>query len=197
MPNIARGIYLTLVVAFGGCASIGPASVPRDRVDYVEAIGDSWKQQTLLNIVRMRYGDAPNFIEISSIISSYALQGQISAGTSISSDLTPQNPTNLTTVGAGATYLDRPTITYTPLTGDRFAKSLLEPVPVHAILQLIQSGYPADYILQMTAHAINGIRNRSSIQGNVRQADPDFYPLLDTLRRLQHAGSISLRRSLA
>jgi hypothetical protein len=141
----------------------------------------------------MRYGDAPNFIEVSSIISSYAFQGQLAASAQLSSNLTPQNPFNLTTLGASATYLDRPTITYTPLTGDKFAKSLLQPIPPSAIFQLIQAGYPADYILQMTVHAINGIQNRSSIDGNAREAHPDFYPLLDALRRLQLAGSISVR----
>jgi hypothetical protein len=72
VPKFAGMTCLTLLLSLGGCASIGPATVPRDRADYIRAVGDSWKEQTLLNIVRMRYGDAPNFIEVSSIISSYA-----------------------------------------------------------------------------------------------------------------------------
>jgi hypothetical protein len=185
-------VCLTLLLMLGGCGSIGPAAVPRDRADYLKAIGNSWKEQTLLNIVRMRYGDAPNFLEISSIISSYALQEQFAAGMQLSSNLTPQNPFNLTTLGASATYLDRPTITYAPLSGDKFAKSLLQPFPSSVIFELIQAGYPADYILQMTVHAVNGIHNRSSIDGSARQAQPDFYPLLGALRRLQLNGAISM-----
>ena len=38
-----------LVVA--SCSSIGPGSVRRDRVDYVGAVADSWKHQTLLNCI--------------------------------------------------------------------------------------------------------------------------------------------------
>lgn len=185
-------IWLILPLLLAGCASIGPATVPRDRTDYIKAIGNSWKEQTLLNIVRMRYGDAPNFLEISSIISSYALQGQFAAGTQLSSNLTPQNPFSLTTLGASATYLDRPTITYAPLAGDKFAKSLLQPLPPTALFALIQAGYPADYILQMTVHSINGIHNRSSIDGYARPAQPDFYALLDATRRLQLAGAVNL-----
>jgi len=182
---------LTLIVA--GCASIGSTTLPRDRVDYMTAVGDSWKEQTLLNIVRIRYGDAPSFLDVSSVISAYAIQGQISAGGQVSSDLTNTIPRNTLTFGGNATYLDRPTITYTPLAGDKFAKSLLRPIPPSAIFELVQAGYPADRVLQLTVRAINGVYNRSSIGGRVRDADPPFYRLIEALRRLQLSGAVSLR----
>ncbi len=192
--NFLGCVSLMLVLlAAAGCASVGPVTVPRDRVDYITAIAESWKEQTLLNVVRMRYGDAPTFVDVSSVISGYALGGQLSAGAAISSDLTSTIPRNLVTLGGNATYLDRPTITYTPLGGDKFAKSLLRPIPPSAIFELIQAGYPSDYILQITTRAINGVYNRSSIGGRVRDADPEFYPLLEALRRLQLSGAVSLR----
>ena len=51
-----------------GCASLGPAVIPRDRTDYLSSIADSWKEQTLLNVVRLRYGDAPSFLDVSSVV---------------------------------------------------------------------------------------------------------------------------------
>jgi len=192
--SIATVVCLLTAAGFAsGCSSIGPQTVPRDRVDYVTGIAESWKEQTLLNIVRMRYGDAPTFVDVSSVISAYALQGQLSASGNFSSNLTSTIPSSIGSVGGAATYLDRPTITYTPLMGERFARSLLQPIPPSAIFELIQAGYPADRILQVTARAINGIYNRSSIGGQTRQADPEFYPLLDALRRLQASGAIALR----
>jgi hypothetical protein len=97
------------------------------------------------------------------------------------------------TLGGNVTYLDRPTITYTPLTGDKFAKSLLRPIPPSAIFEPIEAGYPADLILQMTTRAISGVYNRSSTGGRIREPDPEFYPLLDALRRLQLSGAVSRR----
>ena len=66
--------------ALGACSSIGPGSVVRDRSDYAAAIGDSWKQQTLLNIVKLRYGDFPVFMEIAQVVAGYQLQTAVSGG---------------------------------------------------------------------------------------------------------------------
>ena len=66
---------VVLAAAFmaAGCQTIGPGSVQRDRLDYAGAIAGSWREQTLLNIVKLRYFDAPVFLEVSSVISSYTL----------------------------------------------------------------------------------------------------------------------------
>lgn len=190
---VSRSGRTFLALATVGCASIGPTTVPRDRIDYVGAVAESWKEQTLLNIVRLRYGDAPSFLDVSSVISAYSFQGQFSAGGQISSDRTMTIPYSQVLLGSSATYIDRPTITYTPLVGDKFAKSLLRPIPPSAIFELIQAGYPADAVLLMTARAINGVYNHSGTGGQVREADPDFYPLIDALRRLQLSGAVNLR----
>jgi hypothetical protein len=53
-----------VLLSFTGCASIGPGTVTRDRFDYVTAISDSWKSQMLFNLVKLRYGDAPVFLDV-------------------------------------------------------------------------------------------------------------------------------------
>jgi len=182
-----------LLLAIAGCASIGPPAIQRDRGDYLSSVADSWKQQTLLNVVRLRYGDAPSFLDVSSVVSSYAVQAQLSAGGVINSNLTGVTPWNTVTMGGGAAYQDRPTISYTPLAGDKFAKSFLRPIPPAGIFQLVQAGYPADFVLQVTVRSLNGIRNQGSSGGQLQQADPGFYPLLEALRRLQLSQAVSLR----
>jgi hypothetical protein len=184
VPGIVAGL---LVLA--GCASIGPNSVRRDRIDYIDAVADSWKYQTLLNIVRIRYGDAPVFVDVSTLISSYTLQSQLMINGEVITDTTGSfiNP------GAATTYTDKPTITYTPLTGDKFAKALLHPIPPPSIFSLLQAGYPADFVLRTTVRAINGIYNRSDEGAQVRPPDPEFYPLLEAIRRIQQLGALGLR----
>jgi len=163
--------------------------VRRDRIDYISAVADSWKYQTLLNIVRLRYGDAPVFVDVSTLINSYTFQSQLSLGAEFITDTTGSfyNPS------ASTSYTDRPTITYTPLTGDKFAKALLRAIPPPSIFSLLEAGYPADFVLNATVRAINGIYNRSDEGGEVRPADPEFYPLLEAIRRIQRAGALGLR----
>ena len=71
-----------------GCGSIGPSTVNRDRFDYITAISESWKQQLLLNIVKLRYADTPVFLEVGQVISGYEVEGTFSAGGTIGNNST-------------------------------------------------------------------------------------------------------------
>ena len=73
------------ILLFSGCTNIGPKTVPRDRFDYNTAISDSWKEQTLLNIVKLRYADMPLFVEVASVVSGYTLEGSVNLGGNVSS----------------------------------------------------------------------------------------------------------------
>ena len=75
-------VLLALALFMSGCTTIGPDSIPRDRFDYNTAISDSWKEQTLLNIVKIRYSDMPLFVEVASVVSGYTMQSSVNiAGT--------------------------------------------------------------------------------------------------------------------
>jgi hypothetical protein len=76
LQRLAAAVLTSLVAA---CTSIGPGTVPHDRIDYASAIGNSWKEQTLLNIVKLRYADMPIFLEVAQVIAGYQLQSAIGA----------------------------------------------------------------------------------------------------------------------
>jgi hypothetical protein len=102
-------------------------------------------------------------------------------------------PNSSVTLGAQGQYTDRPTITYSPLAGERFARSLMTPVPPAALLSLIQAGNPADVVLRLAVHVVNGLDNRFGGDLRARPADPEFHVLLERLRRIQLSGAIGLR----
>ena len=184
-------LCLGAVVAFTGCVHVGPGTIPVDRFDYSTAVADSWKQQTLLNIVKMRYMDLPVFVDVASIVSGYSLQTGVNVGGTVSSEKAIQG--NFGTVGAHAVYTDRPTITYVPLTGEKFLKGLIAPIDPKNIFYLMQSGYPADFLLALTVESLNGVRNRMVGSGGIREAEPEFVRVLQLLREVQSAGAIGMR----
>jgi len=186
---------LLLLAGLSGCSSIGPRTVTRDRFDYITAISDSWKAQMLLNVVKLRYADAPVFLDVVSVITQTGYQGTV--GVSGSWFQAPVFPPNLVgsaqNVFATGTYGERPTVTYSPLSGDKFARSLMTPIPPAAILSFLQAGYPVDVVLRLAVHAINGIHSRYGYGARAREADPEFYPLVEKLRTIQQSGQIGLR----
>jgi hypothetical protein len=132
------------LVGLAGCGSIGPGTVTRDRFDYTAAVAESWTSQMLLNLVKLRYGDTPVFLDVGQIVSGYTVQSTFSALGSVfnTSGVVPGVPNSSVTLGAQGQFTDRPTITYTPLVGERFARSLMTPIPPPALLSLIQAGNP-------------------------------------------------------
>jgi hypothetical protein len=183
-------IVILLSLGFTGCATIGAPTITRDRLDYVDAISNSWKRMTLLNIVKLRYGDAPTFLEVSSVITQYAVEGQIELGAIWTDAMIGGDSKN---VGGSGKYTDRPTITYNPLMGEKFVRHLLTPIPPAELLSMIQAGWPVEFLLPVCVSAINGIYNRSSARLKAREADPEFEHVIDALSRIQQAGGMGMR----
>src|SRR4051794_7005165 len=188
---VVASLLLTTCGMTGGCTHIGPGTVTADRSEYSTAIADSWKQQTLLNVVKLRYFDLPVFVDVSSVVSGYSLQTGVTAGGPASSERAIQG--NFVTASGQAVYTDRPTITYVPMTGEKFLRGLVTPIDPKNIFSMLQSGYAADFILSLTVESINGVNNRSTLGGRVREASPDFVRAMELLRDVQTAGGVGLR----
>jgi hypothetical protein len=190
-PRRLAAVALALSIA--ACTSIGPGTVSHDRIDYASAIGDSWKEQTLLNIVKLRYADMPIFLEVAQVIAGYQLQsvfgGSFTAGNFNASLIGPFTATG--SANAAGTYTDRPTVVYQPLTGVDFLKSLMTPIPPSSVLFMLQSGYSADRIMPIILDSVNGLISGSSRLR--RPADPKFTRLVRLVSEGQLAGTIEAR----
>lgn len=178
-----------LVAGLAACTNIGPGTIARDRFDYTDAVAESWKRQMLLNIVKIRYGDAPIFLDVTSIINQYSMENEVNASLGWSAPPYADDQR----IGGIHRYADRPTISYNLLTGEKFARSLMTPVKPVAVMSMVEGGYPIDLVFRLLLHSINGIQNQYGGTARLRAADPEFYPLIDRLREAQSKGSFSLR----
>ena len=170
-----------------GCTHVSPRTITRDRFDYGETLADSWKRQTLINIVRLRYADTPLFMDITSIINSYSQSGRLSAGAM----LFPSSPSgNTFPLGAEGSWSNTPTVTYQPLGGDKFTHSLLRPVAPAAIFQMMQTGWRPDLIFRLAVRSVNSISNRGV--GRF-ETDPRFDRMLQALDRAMQSQALGLR----
>jgi len=193
MKTRARAVLIMALVATitSACYNIGPRTIPRDRFDYNAAMSESWQEQTLLNIVKLRYADMPLFVDIASVVSGYTLESSVNLLGNRSSTGAVQG--NSATLGGNATFTDRPTITYAPITGSQFNKSFLTPIPPEAVLFLLQSGWSAELVFPLVVDSINGMRSQIR-SGNTRRAGDDgYYRVVELLSQMQMDGATGMQ----
>ena len=149
---------LLLVAILAGCAARGPQTVSRDAFDYSAAISKSRNDQMLLNVVRLRYTQVPNFLTVSSVIAGYTYQGNL--GTSVQAGISRFDE-DLIGGSVNLSYLERPTITYTPLQGEEFSRRLMRNIPLEALFSLGQAGWPMDVLFRVAVERFGETKNMS------------------------------------
>jgi hypothetical protein len=149
----------------------------------------------LLNLVRLRFTEVPTFLAVNSVLTQYVWTGEIGvAGASGDSNGFPA-----WSVGGSGNlrYIERPTVTYTPLSGQEFAAQLLSPVRADVVFSLVSSGWPPKDLLVMALQRIGDVENVrfSAAPGEARDESPEFERVVELIIELAGRGAIELIRS--
>ncbi len=183
-------VLALLSIGLLGCAGIGPGRLGRDQLQYAQAILQAQKRQTLLNIVRLRYGEAPTFLSVNQVVSGYMLEQHGELGLNIYPNAGPGNyATGLGTV----TFRDSPTITFSPLSGEDLARTAIRPPSPADLVPLAQGGLPIDVLFRLGVQSVGGLQNTVALRGEESAGSPEFFELLAGMRRLQVRGLLTVR----
>lgn len=175
-------ITITLLAAFllGACHSLGPDSIRRTHGRYGEAIATSLNEQFLQNIVRLRYREAPYFLEVGSVTSSLNMSSSLGAESVLSTGSGP----DLINPEIGSSYSTSPTISYTPLQGEDFLRKVLVSIPTESLFVLMQSGWSAERVFGICVEEVNGVQNAPSASGPTPSQPPADFSRFDRLLAL-------------
>ncbi len=189
-------ILCVCVCLLAGCRNIGPRKVLSDRAAYNHAIVNSWKEETLLNIVRLRYVDPTCSVDVSSVVGAYETK-QTAKGVlkwsyfdldRVKNSLSPE-------LSLEGSLTNKPTISYRPQEGPEFLRNLATPVTPELVISLLEGGYGANILFRALVGSINGIKNsRATLDVSV-PADPEFTELIYLFDQLQNSRGIDLRIS--
>lgn len=195
--TIASIVAATLL----SCAcSMGPRVLKGNRTDYNVSINASNNEEMLLNLVRLRYFDAPFFLNVASISSSFNYH--VSAGFDVKFNSGPiegykgQYPYNAATPTVGAQYSENPSIIYVPLSGEKFATQLLTEISLERLLFLSRAGWDIELLFQVLVKRFGNCVNKSVAMDTALNQDLGrtacFDRLVAMLRRMQERGDLEL-----
>ena len=184
---------LATCLLLASCASIGPNKIPSDRNHYNRSITESWKEQILLNIVKIRYVEPLFFVDVGEIVAGYSLETGGNLGFSRDLfDLPANSDSSSFQLGMSGKFTDRPTITYRPMTGARFLKGIMSPIPLQNVLMGIDSGVSADFLMGLGIRSINGLRNRALAVSGDEASGSSFQRLVAIIARLQNLDALHI-----
>jgi hypothetical protein len=164
-----------------------------NHLTYNDAVQLTERQELLLNIVRLRYNEGPEFLATSSISTQYVLDLSAGAGGVVGDD--QELRTELFDFNGGIGYSERPTITFTPQNAQEFTRQLISPIELEIIYLLVNYGWDIDRVLRMMVNGMNELRNDTlredptAIYADRLQA---FTDTVETMRDLQKKGMIEL-----
>ncbi|MEJ2069848.1 MAG: hypothetical protein P8X58_05475, partial [Syntrophobacterales bacterium] len=146
-------------------SSIGPRQLKGNRLSYNVSIQKSNNEELLLNLVRLRYMEIPSFMQVSSVTSSfeYSLALQAEGGWARGDEYT-QFPRRFLNPLLRGGYVESPTISFTPLAGEKFVSQLLTDVTPQRFWFLHRSGWKIDLLLDLLVRRLGPLQNPNAFE---------------------------------
>ncbi len=186
----ARVAAAAAILWLSGCgrflgprATLGPGTIVRGRQLYSEVISDTNNQQTLELIVRARYGEPWGLLSVASVTANVRTTALANSQFGVGPSANYQG--NLVPLSLGLAYEENPTIAYTPVQGERYAKNILSPIGLDILVLLLSMEHAPHELLSILVRQMNGLQNPMYAPP---QAGAAFHDSVVLLARLENAG---------
>lgn len=136
-----------------GC-SFGPGVMQSSRSAYNMAVQKSANEELLLNIVRLRYREPIQFLQIANITAQYSYSQNLTLSGTV-----PENANNVFNAVGAFGYSERPTISFKVLEGKEFVNRFLEETSLTTILHLIRSGWNIERVCRIMVDSVGSLQN--------------------------------------
>jgi hypothetical protein len=188
MPRLVRTTLALLAATLAGCAWLGPDIIRSGRPAYNDAILTTNDEQLLQNVVRMRYGDSLGFLTVSSVTANVSLTatGTINAGFGPTANYAG----NLVPFTGTLTTEQNPTISYSPVAGDRMVRQLMSEVPLDIAALMINAAHSHSAAWIALVKRVNNLRNPDFVEFAGAGTDPRFEEVAAIASLLQRRGTL-------
>lgn len=189
IQNIRLTLTTLVVVVLSACAFRGPEAVGVQRLGYNTSLQVSEAEELLLNLVRLRYQDGPEFLSVSAISSQLNYRASASVGGDFGN--VEDSTSAFVAPNLGGELSESPTVTLVPRRDEEFSRQLLSPIPIDSITLLAFSNWGIDRLMLLFAESVNGIEGRSTFAMTGARGDYEaFLAVLRSLRVGEEAGAI-------
>src|SRR5262249_27863154 len=190
VSGAARVAAAAAILCLSGCgrflgprATLGPGTIVRGRQLYSEVISDTNNQQTLELIVRARYGEPWGLLSVATVTANVRTTAMANSQFGVGPTANYQG--NLVPLSLGLAYEENPTVTYTPVQGERYAKNILSPIGLDMLVLLLSMEHAPHELLSILLRQVNGLQNPMY---GPPQAGAAFHDSVVLLARLENAG---------
>ena len=190
MSRSARVIVtgFALVLGLSGCTRFGPEVLRTGRPAYNDAILATNDEQLLQNIVRLRFLDSVGFLTVSSVTANVSMTatGTVNAGFGSAANFQG----NLVPFAGTLTTEQNPTISYTPVRGDRILRQLLSETPIDLVVLLINAAPKHEAAWTALIRRVNDARNPEFLEPPAIEPDRRFAEIAALIGQLQRRGNL-------
>jgi hypothetical protein len=178
--RIGIAVFLLLLA---GCTVVGPRSISSGRLDYNAAIADTNSQQLLMAIVRNRFQEEVSLLSVSTVTANVKMRSSGAVEVGVGDVEGYQG--NLVPFSAGVYYEENPTISYVPVSSQKYIHHLASPISVGSLARLSAALSGSASLFELLVKSVNGIYNPDFMHEGV-EVDADFSRLTRSLSRLSH-----------